>query len=178
MRRYIRHPANIPIEINIEKQPAATVTAHSPSLREGVGKGRDALTSYLSPSPTLPQRGDGAERLPATSTTSNVAVGGLCFQSSNNIDPGCRIQLNINIHEPFEAHGVVVWCKPNNNHFEVGVQFDDEYTKYAVRMVEQVCWIEDYRRKALEKEGRKLTTDEAAAEWISRYASRFEEMGK
>ena len=136
MRRYIRHPANIPIEINVEKQPVIT------------------------------------------STTSNVAVGGLCFESCNNIDLGCRIQLNINIHEPFEAHGVVVWCKPNNDHFEIGVQFDDEYTKYAVRMVEQVCWIEDYRRKVLENEGRKLTTDEAAAEWISQYASRFEEMQK
>jgi hypothetical protein len=40
-------------------------------------------------------------------------------------------------------------------------------------MVEQVCAIEQYRGEVLENEGRELTAQEAAAEWIGRYAGRF-----
>ena len=40
-------------------------------------------------------------------------------------------------------------------------------------MVEQVCNIENYRRDVEQREGRKLTTEEAAKEWIKRDASSF-----
>jgi hypothetical protein len=40
-------------------------------------------------------------------------------------------------------------------------------------MVEQVCAIDRYRRQVLEQEGRTLSRDEAASEWITKYAGRF-----
>jgi hypothetical protein len=40
-------------------------------------------------------------------------------------------------------------------------------------MVEQVCSIERYRRLMESEEGRVLTRDEAAQEWIAKYAGRF-----
>jgi hypothetical protein len=40
-------------------------------------------------------------------------------------------------------------------------------------MIEQICHIESYRRDVAQQEGRQLTTEEAAVEWISRYASSF-----
>ncbi len=113
---------------------------------------------------------------PMRGRTRDVAIGGLCFQSREALHPGCKIHLRIDVHQAFEAQAVVVWCRPADDHYDVGVQFDNEYTKYAVRMVEQACWIEDYRRKVFNDEGRKLDTDAAAAEWIARYASKFEEM--
>jgi hypothetical protein len=40
-------------------------------------------------------------------------------------------------------------------------------------MVEQLCHIEAYRRRVLQDEGRRLTDEEAAMEWIANYADRF-----
>jgi hypothetical protein len=40
-------------------------------------------------------------------------------------------------------------------------------------MVEQICHIERYRNDVAQREGRQLTAEEAALEWISRYASSF-----
>ena len=40
-------------------------------------------------------------------------------------------------------------------------------------MIEQICHIEHYRKEVARVEGRELSTQEAASEWISRYASDF-----
>jgi hypothetical protein len=40
-------------------------------------------------------------------------------------------------------------------------------------MVEQVCHIENYKKEVYQTEGRLLTAEEAAVEWIHKYASQF-----
>ena len=40
-------------------------------------------------------------------------------------------------------------------------------------MIEQVCYIENYRRKVKEEQGRELDSKQAAMEWIARNASDF-----
>jgi len=109
----------------------------------------------------------------------NVSHGGLCFSTDIYIKPGSKIHIQIKIHTPpFHADGLVAWCKKkditsSNNHYDVGIQFIDAKTEFAIRMVEQVCYIEKYKRDVLEKEGRKLTGEEAAVEWIKKYAKKF-----
>jgi hypothetical protein len=106
----------------------------------------------------------------------NVGHGGLCFVSTLAIAPGAEIQIEIEVAEPtFRAEGLVVWCRPSpgDGDYEVGVRFDGVETEYAVRMVEQVCQIEHYRREVERCEGRTLGSQEAAMEWIERYAARF-----
>ena len=104
----------------------------------------------------------------------NVSPGGLCFKSRSDITPGSSIHVEIPIAEPvFEADGIVVWCRSSNGDFEVGVRFDGVDTDYSVRMVEQVCHIEHYRRETLRSEGRVLTGEEAAVEWIEKNAAQF-----
>jgi len=44
-------------------------------------------------------------------------------------------------------------------------------------MVEQVCSIESYQKKIYETEGRRLTTEQAAMEWIAKYAAQFPDLG-
>lgn len=84
------------------------------------------------------------------------------------------IHLTIPVQEPaFEATGVIAWCHRTNSHYEVGVQFADANTEFAVRMVEQVCQIHHYQREVLEKEGRSLSGADAAAEWVAKYAQDF-----
>lgn len=131
MRKFIRHPTRIPIQVRCATAEDQTSTIH------------------------------------------DVAIGGLRFASDNPVNLGCLVVLKFAIHDNFEARGRVVWCHAAGDHYDVGVQFDDDYTKYAVRMVEQVCWIEDYRQRVREQEGRNLSRDEAASEWIARYAGEF-----
>ena len=104
----------------------------------------------------------------------NIGAGGLCFSSRIAISPGAHIHIEIPIAEPvFKADGVVVWCEPAEENFEVGVRFDGVDAEYGLRMVEQVCQIEHYRHEIFRSEGRILSSEEAALEWIKKYAARF-----
>jgi hypothetical protein len=44
-------------------------------------------------------------------------------------------------------------------------------------MVEQICHIEDYRQSVCRVEGRQLSAEEAAVEWIAQYAAQFPDIG-
>jgi hypothetical protein len=104
----------------------------------------------------------------------NVSYGGLAFLSEERLAPGDILRLRIpTVEPPFEAAGRVAWCRPEGDAYLIGVQFTDAGVAFRSRMVQQVCSIENYRREILEREGRDLTTQEAAAEWIERYAGRF-----
>ena len=137
MRKFIRHPTDIPIEYKLDD-----VVAHK--------------KEYLS----------------------DVSHGGLSFLSRIFLEPGSVIHLCIPIHKPvFTAEGVIVWCRRNEKYedscYDVGVEFKEKKTEYGIRMVEQVCYIEHYKKEVSEKEGRKLTGKEAAVEWINKYAKDF-----
>lgn len=133
MRKYIRHPSDIPIVYDL-----GDVVADQ--------------KEYLK----------------------NISISGLCFRSRQYIEQGTTISIQIPLAQPiFSGKGVVVWCQQKSEHYEVGVQFLDEDTGFRVRMVEQVCYIEKYKREVLEKEGRRLSGEEAAVEWITKYAKDF-----
>jgi hypothetical protein len=130
-RRFIRHTADVPIEIN--------ALDHS-RIQPGV----------------------------------NVSEGGLSFLSDSDIPLGTTIEIRIPaVHPPFEAHARVVWRKEEDSRFCIGVEFLDATMAFRARMVEQVCAIEEYRRQIHHDEGRVLTRDEAAREWIGKFAERF-----
>ena len=105
----------------------------------------------------------------------NVGFGGLAFLTEAAIAPDTTVALRIRCVRPvFEVSAArVAWCKKEGGQFAVGVQFPDSDVAFRVRMVEQICHIENYRRDVEIQEGRKLTTEEAAKEWIQRYGSSF-----
>lgn len=134
MRRFIRHPSEIPIRYYAERQ---------------------------------------AE--PVWNRLKNVSYGGLCFFAQTAVRISTRIRLVIPIDSPaFEVAAVVVWCAElsRDNGYQIGVSFESEQSHFATRMVEQVCYIEGYRRQQ-KKEGRSLSSEQAAQEWIERYAAAF-----
>jgi Tfp pilus assembly protein PilZ len=105
--------------------------------------------------------------------TKDLSHGGLCFVSDRKARPGEMIDILIAIRPgPFEVKGRVAWCHPVKKHFEIGVGFLSEADEFATRMVEQVCRIEGYRAQQRAR-GRLLTRQEAAMEWIERFASTF-----
>ena len=133
-RRFIRHTADVPLEIR-------AVPGSAPVVQQGT----------------------------------NVSEGGLAFVADACLDPEETIEIRIpEVDPPFEAHGRVVWCRPEDDgRYLVGVQFLDATDTFRARMVEQVCTIEKYRKDVQEQEGRELDPQEAAAEWIQKYAGRF-----
>lgn len=74
----------------------------------------------------------------------------------------------------FQGRARVVWCRRSDElHYDVGVQFLDTNTGSRARIVEQICYIEQYKHDVFEGEGRTLSGEEAAIEWIHKYADDF-----
>lgn len=134
MRLFIRHPTDVPIEIQ-----------------------------------------DAPEHGYVRQATQDIGFGGLAFISTKAFEPECLIALRIPCLKPaFEvAMARVTWCHSSNSHFAIGVEFLDSAEAFRVRMIEQICHIESYQREVEQREGRHLSAEQAAEEWISRHASSF-----
>ncbi len=131
MRRFIRHPAAVPIQLH------ASSSRHLAQSR-------------------------------------NLSEGGLCCAVAHALEVGSEVDISISlVKPPYRGHGVVVWCHPDGDAYEAGIRFEGEQDAFSVRMVEQVCQIELYRQTVAEHEGRQLSSEEAAAEWISLFAKDF-----
>lgn len=108
----------------------------------------------------------------------NLSLGGLSFHANDQLTIGSVVNLRITSVEPaFESEARVVWCRPVDHGFDLGVAFLDRDDAYRARMVEQVCHIESYRRALIAREGRTLTPEAAAREWIARFAETFPDPG-
>jgi len=116
-----------------------------------------------------PQSDDALEDV----SISDIGEGGISFYTNVVFEQGSALSIKIpHVQPPFEALCVVCWQSNKGTSFEVGVRFVDEDSRFRARMVEQVCHIEDYHRKAIE-EGRCLSSEDAAMEWIGKFAAEF-----
>ena len=137
MRRFIRHPAGIPIEVDLSK-------------------------------------GATADQIPDACPTLDVSLGGLSFRSPRALDPGSLVSVRIAlVSPPFESDVRIVWCREAGAGYKVGAVFLNLQDQYRARMVEQICHIETYRRRMFDMERRSLSSEEAAIEWISKFAAHF-----
>ena len=109
----------------------------------------------------------------------NIGIGGLSFKSKVFLEKDTIIKIKIPfVHPIFEATGKVAWCEKSRKHFNVGVEFREVDVAFRARMVEQVCYIEHYKKSIQRKEGRTLTGEEAAVEWIKNFAGKFPDANK
>ena len=139
MRQYIRHPADVPIQISIDPN----------------GNGAPAAMGF---------HGDIVD----------VSQGGIACEVTQAIQVGALVNVDIDSVSPqYHGKGKVVWCKPKPGCFEVGVCFVDQEEAFRSRMVQQICQIEMYKNMIYEREGRLLDGEEAAQEWINKYAAEF-----
>lgn len=105
----------------------------------------------------------------------NVHDGGMVFETRRSLPIGAKIHLTVNLRgAALNLQGVITHCiSVAESRCDVGVQFEEDNEHYAMRMIEQACHIEHYRQLLSETSGRELTEDEAAAEWIARFAAYF-----
>ena len=107
-------------------------------------------------------------------TITNVSLGGLAFSAVKPIEILQRIRICIPaLKQDNYLIGNVVWCEASGDGYEIGVEFESSRDSFRLRMIEQICHIEHYRKEVSRVEGRKLNAQEAAEEWISKYASDF-----
>jgi hypothetical protein len=140
IRRYIRHPVDIPIRVSAD------------SIEE-------------------------AEDDTDDQTITNVGLGGLAFLSSRPFEVLQRVSVSIPVLEQEnELIGNVVWCEKAEQGYEIGIEFERSRDTYRLRMIEQICHIEHYRHEVERLEGRRLSSQEAAQEWIAAYAKDFPEL--
>jgi len=98
--------------------------------------------------------------------------------SKNREDiPGTGAELARHLLDKMNITGVGVEQTDKGDHYDVGLRLLDPNDAFRVRMVEQVCHIEHYRNEISAREGRRLTSREAAVEWISKYSASFPDLG-
>ena len=137
IRKYIRHPSDIPITVELEW------------VSTDIGDAEDE-------------------------TLTNVSLGGLAFVSKHALEPMQKVRVCIPVLQSDNyLIGTVVWCEKSNSGYEIGLEFERKKEAFRLRMIEQICHIEHYRKEVKSAEGRELSTQEAAGEWIAKYASDF-----
>ena len=134
MRKFVRHPSSIPIELSVARSS-----------------------------------------LSGTQKLRNVSTGGLACAVDEPLAVGSSVCLRIPMVWPeYRGNGVVAWCRKAPRAYEVGIQFDAQHF-FKAKMVEQLAHIEQYRARIQLSEGRVLSSEVAAEEWIALYAEDFSE---
>ena len=109
-------------------------------------------------------------------TITNVSLGGLAFESPKPLDVLERVRVCIPVVDRDNTLiGNVVWCEKSDtgSGYEIGIEFEKSRDVFRLRMIEQICHIEHYRKEVLRTEGRELSNRDAASEWISKFAGDF-----
>jgi hypothetical protein len=106
----------------------------------------------------------------------NISYGGIAFVSSEPYKPGDVIEVDFPaLRRRKGSKGEVVWsCLLDSEHpsrYMNAMKFVEENTHFQVRLIEQVCHIEGYRR-AEQQRGRKLSPQEAADECLEQRRDR------
>jgi len=106
----------------------------------------------------------------------NVSMGGIACKGGKQFAVHTEIQLHIPPLRPdYKAPGRIIWCKKvqdlsEHDCYELGIEHCGKKDKARLRMVEQISHIEHYRIDIKITEGRILTGEEAALEWVSKYS--------
>jgi len=104
-------------------------------------------------------------------------LGELAVQHSAKLAIGSQVLLSItSAKSDLSLHGRVIWIMGSEKNYLIGITFYGEDEAYKMRMLEQLCHIQAYKRKVANMEGRQLSDDEAAREWIIRYSKDFPEV--
>lgn len=97
----------------------------------------------------------------------------LTYHCKQSFVEGQILRLSIpTITGDTSADSQVVSCCDNNSGYQLMLAFTDEEQAFRFRMVEQLCHIHQYQRQ-LQHQGRRLSINEAAHEWINQFAEQF-----
>jgi len=107
-------------------------------------------------------------------TITNVSLGGLSFIADDrlNIDESIQVRFPI-LNNDTALKGKVIWCEKSSRGYEVGLEFDDDEEIQRLKMIDQINDIENYRQRKEAIDGCKISSEQAAREWVKQYAGEF-----
>ncbi|WP_299177912.1 PilZ domain-containing protein [uncultured Neptuniibacter sp.] len=98
----------------------------------------------------------------------------LVCHSDIPFESGDNITIKIpSIASNLEVLGTIQSCEGTHNGYELGIAFTNIDALMRIRILEQLCYIQRYRKHVHEFEGRELSDQDAALEWIGKYAHLF-----
>jgi c-di-GMP-binding flagellar brake protein YcgR len=109
-------------------------------------------------------------------STVDVSEGGMCFLAEHLLPRGTKLHLRIPVGgQVFQLQAQVAYCneEPRLNKYRTGVAFLDAESAFRAKLAEEMIQITEYRDKVLREEGREITEEDAAREWIEKYAKSF-----
>lgn len=122
---------------------------------------RSTLSIRLRPSPR-----DARPR-----TIGNISLGGLACHSDEPVAVGERVAVELTLAgQTLLLHGTVARCQAEGGRFELGLRFEESPAEAQARACRELVEIERYRHEVLVMEGRQLSSDDAAREWMGRAA--------
>jgi hypothetical protein len=101
-------------------------------------------------------------------------LGGLSFKSKVPIQENKIVEITMPLTYPvFQVIGRVRWCRKEGNYYVVGVRFVIPKNELTIEAVEEICDIDEYKNEVYRKEGRILSSEDAAVEWLNAYIKEF-----
>lgn len=145
-RAFVRHPAQIPIEVRLEETDAVVKPPTQIPIEADQEKRAFVRHSAEIPIKVTQEEDSVGKR----QNMSNVSMGGMAFESNIYWKPGTLISICVMVHHAIKLHGEVVWCQKKADSFDVGVRFLNSAQKDTDGMVEEVCQIEMYKKMLVE----------------------------
>ena len=116
-----------------------------------------------------------------TYKTKNISDSGLLFLSSEYFKMGTLLELTLPLRDKvFTLEGRVVHSSEDSatRLFRTGIYFASASSVFKVKLVDQIHQIDEYRRSLSIKEGRPVTEEEAAHQWIKEHSVEFADFYK
>lgn len=109
----------------------------------------------------------------------NISDGGAAFFSTRKYRKGQAVEMTFPVFKNCPViRGKIVWSQPDKDtpgHHVNGIRYADARDKKVNRIIEQICHIMSYRVMQEHLTGKVLSAEEAAKEWIAKYADSFPE---
>lgn len=118
-----------------------------------------------------------AEPQTGVSESTDISQGGLSFLWNTSLSRGSRLHITIPVKEKrFELNARVAYSHEDAVHprlFRTGVKFTDIDSAFKAKLAEETLEILSYQKRLSREAGRDVPVEEAAKEWISKYAANF-----
>ena len=120
---------------------------------------------------TIPDNGPGR-----TLQSQDISQGGLSFLWGEPLSRGRQIQLTIPVKEKrFEVNARVAYSRKDaeSGYFRTGVAFIDTDSAFRAKLAEETLEILEYQKDISRTLGHEVSVEDAARQWIEKYAGRF-----
>jgi len=112
-----------------------------------------------------------------SSATINISRGGLLFPAKEPIEINSLIDIKMAFkNKAYSVKAKVVYCTRSyeKKFYNIGVHFQGVHDAFAVRLIEQMYLISEWRQLRSIQLGKDISLQQASQEWIRRFAKGFQ----